>query len=436
MKKKLAVIGLGTAGVQALCHFLAYTNDEWEVISVYNPDIKILGIGESTNPTFLTTLGHGLDYNYEIDNDALDATVKYGTMFKKWRDKDFLNPLITSELLGLGLKRHVAIHFNNFNLKDFAMPRLRSKWGDKFKEVEGNVDDLIDGDDQVTVIVDGQEHVFDYAMDCRGFPKDYTAYYVNYNAPLNHALIHSVTEFETFDYTGHRATVDGWMFEIPLKSRLTYGYLFDDRVTDVATARVNFAKEIGVPLEELSKTEFTFNSYYAKEVLGNRVIKNGNRAIFFEPMSANSLWTYGTVNRLFFDYITDQSVTKETVNETFLNNSASIEDIIYFMYHGGSTFDTPFWQKAKDYAQMRVAHSTAFERTAREFKDLHPLLRDNPKAIFSLQQPVWIFGPYNLAVIDKNFGYYHFIEPGVLDDILQVEPSNTGPVYEQYKPHS
>jgi hypothetical protein len=418
MKKKLAVIGIGSAGIQSLCHFLSFTSDEWEITSIHNPNIKILGIGESTNPTFLTALGQGLNFDYTKDLDGLDATVKYGTMFKDWREKDFLNPLITTELPGLGITKQVAIHFNNFKLKEFALPRLHSIWSDKFKELAGNVDDLIDNPDQAIAVVDGKEHVFDYIIDCTGFPKDYTDYYVNNDAPLNHALIHNVKEFETFTYTGHTATPDGWMFEIPLQSRLTYGYLFNDKITDLETAKKNFAKQINVPEEGIVQAEFTFKSFFAKEVLGNRIIKNGNKAIFFEPMSANSIWTYSTINRMFYDFI-EGFIDRDTLNDRFVTNSVSIEDIIYYMYHGGTIYDTPFWRNAVDYTQMRVSLSKSFHRTVQTFAKRSAELKDNPAMIYSMQQPVWVFGPYNLAVIDQNFGYYHFAEKDLLKDYLK-----------------
>mgnify|MGYP000394363711 CR=1 FL=1 len=45
--------------------------------------------------------------------------------------------------------------------------------------------------------------------------------------------------------------------------------------------------------------EYHFKSYYAKQFLNGRIIKNGNAAIFFEPMSAFSLFLYDKINRSF-----------------------------------------------------------------------------------------------------------------------------------------
>lgn len=412
--KKIAVIGTGTAGIQSLCHFLGFS--DFEVTSIYNPAIPILGIGESTNPSFLEVLGIGMDFDYSRDLEELDATVKTGTKFIKWRDHDFLNPLIYNLSMsinvptpwGFGLTRHVAIHFNNFKLKELAFKRLGPKWGNRFKRVEGNITGVYDNEDNVVIVVDGVEHEFDYAIDCRGFPTDFTDYHVIDQAPVNHAFCHSVKEYERFDYTGHRATQDGWMFEIPLSSRLTYGYLFNDKITDPKTAKENFSKEIGVPLDQMDNTEYSFKSYYSKKVIGNRVAKNGNRAVFFEPMSANSIWSYDFVNRIFFDYAVRGNISKEVANEAFVNNSKAIEEIIYFYYHGGSTYDTAFWRNAVAYTKPYVLSCDNFTRTLAEFQKLKPELEANPQLLQELNKPNWIFGPQNLRLIDQNFRYNYF----------------------------
>jgi len=410
MKKKLAVIGTGTAGIQSLCHFLGYTTSEWEVTSIYNPTIKIVGIGESTNPSFLEKLGIGIDFDYTKDLHHLDGSIKIGTKFFKWRDYDFLNPLIYDIGFGFGLTKYVAIHFNNFKLQEFVFGRLREKWNNRFQEVHGNVDELIDGDGDVRVIVDGTEHIFDYVIDCRGWPKDFTNYHVIEQAPVNHAIIHSVEEFETFEWTGHRATVDGWMFEIPLATRLTYGYLFHDEITSIEQAKINFSKEINVPVNELSNIEYKFKSYYAKEPLGKRVMKNGNTAVFFEPMSANSLWSYDIANRLFFDYAVNGQGTIDHVNQAFVMNSKAIEEIIYFYYHGGSIYDTPFWKRVVAYTKDYIEnHSHNFKNTQQAFIELRPELAKDPLLLAKLNKPNWIFGPVNLVMIDHNFGYNYFL---------------------------
>jgi hypothetical protein len=54
---------------------------------VYNPNKPILGIGESTNGGFVSTLERATNFSlaYPEDLAALDATIKYGSKFTNWR---------------------------------------------------------------------------------------------------------------------------------------------------------------------------------------------------------------------------------------------------------------------------------------------------------------------------------------------------------------
>ena len=47
---KIAVLGVGTAGITSLCHLLGWLPSTVEITSIYDPNIKILGIGESSTP--------------------------------------------------------------------------------------------------------------------------------------------------------------------------------------------------------------------------------------------------------------------------------------------------------------------------------------------------------------------------------------------------
>ena len=108
---KIAVIGVGTAGIMSLCHSLRWlSGNNNTVTAIYDPAIKILGIGESADPGFPTLLYEGTGFTLLEDADELDATLKLGVTWKGWRENDF-NVLMHPP--------YYAIHFNNFRLKEF-----------------------------------------------------------------------------------------------------------------------------------------------------------------------------------------------------------------------------------------------------------------------------------------------------------------------------
>ena len=315
-------------------------------------------------------------------------------MYKEWREKEFLSPLVQGT---------IAIHLDTFKLKDFALTRLSKLWGHRFKIIEGEVNSMNDVGDCVNVDVDGNIHTFDYVIDCRGFPKDFTDDYVTFEQDfVNHALIHNVDGGADWQYTGHKATECGWMFEIPLTTRKSYGMIFNDNVTSVDEAKQILAKEIDVSVDEIQNIEYKFRSFFIRNLITGRIIKNGNRAAFFEPLFANSLWIYSLINSLVTNHITNKN-TKEDVNLEFKKSMIELRDVMAYHYVGGSLYDTPFWQRAKEISTDRLKDSISFKiisermRKAAEAKDLH-----------SMGNIAWTYTSYHLMVLDDNLGYNFF----------------------------
>jgi hypothetical protein len=395
-KRKIAVVGVGSAGIQTLCHFLVNTDAlEYEVISIHDPSTPILGIGESTNPTFVSTIEAGLQFNLYEHLDELDGTLKLGTMYEGWRKHDFINPLLSG---------NAAIHLNTFKLKGFALPRLHKRWGKKFSEIEGHISDIIDGEDYAAVVIDGTEHRFDFVIDCRGFPKDYSECEVMPYTTVNRALVHNIEEKDdrySWTHTKHKATPDGWMFAVPLQSRKSYGYMFNDNITSVEDAKENFSKEINVPVDQLQSIEYKFQSYRAKNIIGNRVFKNGNAAVFFEPMFANSLWLYDIISGNIFGVI-QGAISKEGAAGAIAYACSAVSTIIAYSYHGGSNYDTEFWKQI-------IKPTTYALQASNPFYDIVHRMRFMDSRNY-IEPLAFVFGATNLKLIDddEHFGYGYF----------------------------
>jgi len=391
MKKKLAVIGAGSAGIQTLCHFLYWLpSHEWEVTLIYNPDIPALGIGESTNGSFTGTIKLGLDFELS-DFPDIDATFKYGTRYVNWRDHSFVGALIVGSY---------ALHFNTNKLKDFAISRFHKVWGEKFNEIHTNVNDIQQTSELVSVFTDDKVHEFDYVINCTGFPKDFNNHDVYKDHIVNHGLIHNIPgDFSSMQFTDHVATQDGWMFKVPLSTRLSHGYLFNDNITTVEEAKVNFAKEIGVEVSDLQDIEYSFTAFINNNIIDNRVCNNGNQAFFFEPMFANSLMNYNLFSRNFYDVIVGNS-TPEIANRRCLKQCYDTRDTLYFKYHGGSIHDTDFWKKAKEYKTSWLTSETFYE--------LKKVATVNNEAGWEkLNSPI-LYSWYAWTKFDKELGYNYF----------------------------
>lgn len=392
MGLKIGVIGVGSGGILSICHMLHYL--PCEMYSIYDPKIPSVGIGESTGPVFWATMEACLNVTFDeiIESGDLDATKKHGTYYKNWRENEFLNPLFGNEEFN-----GVAIHFNTYKIKDYTFNILRKKYSDRFKEIQGNVLEIQNNQNEVVLNIDGTNHNFDFVIDCRGFTKNFEDYVV-LPMPLNHCLVHNIPTNEgvKWDYTLHQATKNGWMFGVPLTNRVSYGYLFNDNITNIEDAKKDFAETLGLSVSDMNKIEFKFNSYYTKRIINNRVFKNGNLAFFLEPMFANSLWMYDYINRLIVGKII-HNMDENELNFRFQTKAKQIHDIICYNYKGGSVHDSEFWKYAVKYSEPLFEKSLYFL----EAKERIKFMKENDCEI-DFNFP---FGPKNLNIMEKNFGY-------------------------------
>jgi hypothetical protein len=386
--KKLAIIGAGSAGLQSLCHYVYWLPKDWEITVIHDPQIPALAIGESTNVGFINIITRALDFQIE-DMGQIDATHKFGTLFKGWREKDFMPVLIH------------ALHFNTFKFKDYVLPRIKKLWGDKVVEVQGRVNEIHNLPDRVDLDINGEISSFDYVINSMGFPKDFTNYTMYPDYMANHCLVHNVQgDYSQVGNTGHLATEDGWMFEVPLATRMSYGYVFNNKITPVETAKENFSKTIGVPVDQLENIEFKFTSYHNNEVLKGRVMQNGNQAYFFEPMFGNSLMTYHAVDGIFLNFLMGRN-TVEQVNQRAVTEFKKIRDTLYYKYHGGSNHDTPFWKNAVERTKNFMEDSDMFRSLLDADRQNHEIGCDY---VFTDQ-----FYPYIVwKRLDKTLGYNYF----------------------------
>ncbi len=387
-KHKLAVIGVGSAGLLSLAHFCTWLDDDWEIYSIHNPARKILGIGESTNGEFVGLLERGCHFSLgnQDDLDALDATLKFGSKFSGWREHSWINPLLDG---------NTAIHFNNFNFKNFVFERLEKLWPRQFRVIEGEVESMVNHPNHVVITVDGVEHTFDFTIDCMGFPGSYENYVMSDCTPVNRCQIHSIPEYEYEPFTDHIAHAHGWMFGVPLKNRKTFGYLYNDQITSKEEAQADMKRILGV--DELEDKEYIFKCYYTQKLAEGRIFKNGNKALFFEPLVANSIFIYMYAARCIYDRMMD-FVNEVDTNLAFVKAVQEMEDVISNYYQGGSLYDSPFW----DYA---TTHTRARLEKRHEFKEIMSTYRALKERGILHTGPVYGLKPLTWEIIDEQLGY-------------------------------
>ena len=395
MQRRLAVVGAGSAGLLTAVHLCTWLDNSWQVCVVHNPRKKILGIGESTNGAFVSLLERGTNFSVARREDlaALEATIKYGSRFVGWRPQPWLNPLLSG---------NIAIHFNNRRLKDFVFERLKELWPGQFLVLEADVHEIQNYADHASLVTDVGEHVFDYVVDCTGAPASFSGYTLSDCTLVDRCRIHTALRYDYEPFTDHIATRHGWMFGVPLQGYKTYGYLYHHAFSDDRAAEDDMKALLGA--EHLAAgdydTEYAFRCYYANELISGRVAKNGNKALFFEPLLANSMFLYIYAARLIYDHVIggqDQSLC----NRLFTKAAREVEDVISYYYKGGSTFESQFWQASAARARARLDRRSEFSEYTAKLAGL--------KAKGTMYSgPPYAFSPHTWQLVDAELGYRSF----------------------------
>ena len=390
--KKLLVIGVGSAGIITLGQMLFSLDDNWEVHSVHDPKIPILGVGEATSTNAPLAFFKGLDFNITYDAEELSATRKYGVKYTNWRPHTFDSLIVPP---------NYALHFDNTRLKDFGFKRLKQKHPTRFKTIEGTVEYFRNVNQGVEVKINDTIYTYDYVIDCSGFPKDYTGYNM-VDLPINHALVAGVQKPGDWNYTHHWAHKNGWMFGIPLTHRQGWGYLYNDTITDKDDALDDMASIIKVPKEELQVREYVFKPYHATtNLIEGRILKNGNRFMFFEPMEALSMEYYVVLNMQYVKLINGLTNSNQVIKDTLFEVSGLI-NFYRYMYHGGSTYDSAFWRITKENTKNHLLNSKYWNEMIRFYKEN----AHRPDSSFTMSLAPFI--SYTWEQFDKNMGYSYF----------------------------
>jgi hypothetical protein len=203
----------------------------------------------------------------------------------------------------------------------------------------------------VSIVVKDTEYLFDYVIDCRGYPTDWSDYYIVEEPTVNSALINIIKEPGTWNATINQATKNGWMFGLPLQTRQGWGYLYNDKLTTKEEAVADI-KEI-FNKDDLELKEFKFKSYHANRFFDGRILKNGNRAFFFEPIEGQAGFFYEVALRYLVDYVYGQC-SLEDVNVNLFSAAKDLELFINFIYHGGSKFNSPYWNYISNVAKQKL----------------------------------------------------------------------------------
>jgi hypothetical protein len=325
-RKKIAVIGRGTAGSLAASEMLREFRDQADIEWHFDSSVKTQAVGEGSALPFARSLFNNLGFTHH-DLHKIDGTFKHGIRKMNWSHK---NPDFYHEFPS----PFVSYHFNAVSLQNYVFEQIK----DQVKIVDHNVTyDQIDAD---------------YTIDCSGKPTDFSLFEESEFIPVNAAYVtQCYWEYPRFLYTLTMARPWGWVFGIPLQNRCSIGYMFNDKITSLEQVK----EDVKNVFDQFNLTpstttnELHFRNYYRKTNFIKNVAFNGNASFFLEPLEATTLSGVYQVNNWAIDIINDP-LTLAKKNHMYKNRMAHTENIIMLHYLAGSTFKNEFW----DYAEERA----------------------------------------------------------------------------------
>ena len=333
-KKRIAVIGKGTAGSISATYFNRYNPNNMEVIWYYDPSKSPQSVGEGSTLPLLRTLENGLDFTYD-DLKKIDGSIKKGIKKINWGGSgNFLHHF--------PLYFH-SFHFNANKLQDYIFNKLKNQISIKEQPITSHSD--IDSD---------------YILDCSGSPSSFHSYNISKSVTVNAAYItQCYWEGPRFDYTLTIARPYGWVFGIPLQNRCSIGYLYNKDINTLEEVKEdvkNVFKDFNLNPSE-NTSSLSFNNYYKKQNFTDRVAYNGNASFFLEPMEATSIGLIDAINFEFFKIINEKKNVFDS-NQFYLQELKDIQRMISLHYLSGSKFTTKFWdfsyKKSKKYIKESI----------------------------------------------------------------------------------
>jgi len=356
---KIVIIGAGNGGVWTALHYAYHSRkaEEIEIELIHDPEIDSFPVGQALFPGQSALLYAACDISWY--SNEVRATPKLGILYENW-------------------SKGTPNLYHEFPFDQIAMqadPKYLQRYilnSGLFVVKEGNVTDL----DTVDA---------DVIFDCRGnIGKDNIEYESLYS-PVNSVLLAVGPPPEKPQlWSRHVATPNGWTFVIPNTTEtLSYGYLYNSNITSIEEAKINFREVFPEAKGSYSQhfehrdeiINLPFESYIAKNPIridsnGRKIILNGNRLAFLEPMESTAIGFYHAVAIFALDWIRG----KDNVDAALVvaNIKKMIHEIHTFTswhYTKGSVYDTPFWRSAQ------VQTSAMFEQPDELFQNIVDLAK-------------------------------------------------------------
>ena len=367
MKKirRIAIIGGGSSGWLAAA-YLNYNFPDYDITIIDKEIGTPVGVGEATLLNFKLFLKN---CGFEVEEwfDEMDATEKLGIYFHNWVDnnKHVYHPFYTRLTEAKKYKdqlmqrlddlSNVAYHVNCGKLVLFLQRKLKNKITFKKSAVKEVVykDDNID-----TLILNNKQKVSaDLYVDCTGFNsilKNKTEKIMLRDRLICDTAVAGQVEYknkekELVPYTKCEAVKEGWVWSIPVSSRIGSGFIFNRDITSIDQAKDFFVKHWKNRIKKENLKVIDWTPYYDKKIWNGNVVSIGLSAGFLEPLESTGLMLamegiYSLCKRIFKKSFNEEDIDLYNQHmKIFYENSIDFVNMHYLV----SKRKGIFWEKGR-----------------------------------------------------------------------------------------
>ena len=367
MKKiqNLVIVGGGSSGWLTA----AYLSNNFPNLNITIIDKEIgtpVGVGEATLLNFSKFL-NACGFNLNDWYNELDATEKLGILFPNWIDnnKDISHPFFISKTNSKDYKERLKVKFSNLSnvayhincgkLTTFLQKKLNNKIIFKKNDVKNIV---FEGNEiKKLILKDNEEITADLYIDCTGFKsilKNKTERIILRDRLIcDTAVACSVNylneNIEKLPYVRCEAVNEGWVWSIPVQSRIGSGFIFNREITPIENAKDFFIKYWNQRIKKENIKVIDWTPYYDKKIWSKNVISIGLSAGFLEPLESTGLalameGIFQLSKRIYKNYYNEDDIILYNNNmKLFFENSIDFVNMHYLV----SERKGIFWEQGR-----------------------------------------------------------------------------------------
>ena len=401
---KIIILGGGSAGWMTAATMIKTFPDK-EIILIESPNAPTVGVGESTiggirdwtkylgiddkeflkhtdgsyklSIKFTDFYRKGTEFHYPFGQPVIDGN---HAKLNDWWFKKFLKPKTPNSDYAechfpqMALVNNNKLDYNKDNIipfdfhKNTAYHFDATKFGVWLKEhyclprgvkhIEEDIKD-IKSDENGIVSLNG--HSADLFIDCTGFKsllldKTINEPFESYNdlLPNNSAwatkIEYNDKEKEIKPYTNCTAINNGWVWNIPLWSRIGTGYVYSDKFVSDEEALKEFKEYLG--RDDLEFKNIKMRVGIHERVFVKNVCAIGLSAGFIEPLESNGLYTVHDFLLKLVKVLKRGNDISQFDRDTF-NISAkarfrTFAEFVALHYALSHRDDTPYWREIKE----------------------------------------------------------------------------------------